>query len=201
MANQTHLEPSSRRVDHVGHSGVHPVSGPWPAGNAPLVEQGQLGHPEQRRTAAAMLSSLNSPGVNLGFARAIFGGYFLYNAANHFMNRQTMTEYARSKNVPLPGLAVLGSGALLALGGLSLLTGIRPTMGASFITAFLAGVSPLMHRFWAVGDEQRMAEMTNFAKNVALIGGACFAAALPQPWPGSVPLTGRHESTALTTTR
>ena len=202
MANQLQPQPLSNRVDHVGRSGVHPISGPWPAGNAALVEQGQLGHPEQRSSVTTTLSKLASPGVSLGFGRAIFGGYFLYNAANHFINRKAMTEYAASKDVPLPTLAVLGSGALLALGGLSLLTGIRPSTGASLITTFLVSVSPIMHNFWAIDDEQqRMAEMVNFTKNMALIGGACFAAAVPQPWPGAVSITCEHESTALTTTR
>jgi len=33
-----------------------------------------------------------------------------------------------------------------------------------------------------------MQEFVNFTKNIALIGGACFAAALPKRWPGSVRL-------------
>jgi uncharacterized membrane protein YphA (DoxX/SURF4 family) len=200
MANELQPQPLSRR-DYVGRSGVHPISGRWPHGSAVLIEQGHLGHPEEHRSTPAVSAALNSPGVSLAFGRAIFGGYFLYNAVNHFMNRTAMTEYARSKSVPLPGLAVVGTGALLAMGGLSLLTGIRPTLGTSLITAFLAGVSPIMHNFWAVDDEQqRMAETVNFAKNMALIGGACLAASVPQPWPGSVSMPS-HETTALTTTR
>ena len=30
----------------------------------------------------------------------------------------------------------------------------------------------------------------NFTKNIALIGGAAFAAAIPEPWPGSTRLDG-----------
>ena len=203
MANPLQAEQTSRKIDHVGHSGVHPMSGPWPTGKAALVEQGHLGHPEQRPSAIpTTLSRLSSSDVSLGFGRVMFGGYFLYNAANHFMNHESMTEYARSRGVPLPGLAVVGCGVLLALGGMSLITGIRPTAGASCITTFLSGVSPIMHNFWAIDDErQRLTEMINFTKNMALIGGACLAAAIPQPWPGSVPLARPHESTALATTR
>ena len=54
------------------------------------------------------------------------------------------------------------------------------------ITTFLAGVSPSMHAFWSEQDPQRrQAEMVNFMKNVALIGGALLAAAEPEPWPYS----------------
>jgi uncharacterized membrane protein YphA (DoxX/SURF4 family) len=81
-------------------------------------------------------------------------------------------------------LAVTASGALILLGGLSLVTGARPKVGASLITAFLLGVSPQMHAFWKESDPQsRMQEMVNFTKNIALVGGAMLAAAFPEPWP------------------
>jgi hypothetical protein len=64
------------------------------------------------------------------------------------------------------------------------------------------GVSPIMHNFWAVEDEHaRMTEAVNFAKNMALIGGACLAASVAEPWPGSIRFERRSGSTALTTTR
>jgi uncharacterized membrane protein YphA (DoxX/SURF4 family) len=55
------------------------------------------------------------------------------------------------------------------------------------IAAFLAGVTPSMHNFWAIDNEQeRMHELVNFTKNIALVGGACLAAAMPEPWPWSL---------------
>jgi putative oxidoreductase len=115
--------------------------------------------------------------------RLIFGSYFLYNGINHFTQTDMLTAYARSKNVAQPELAVLGSGALLVAGGLSVITGVQPRFGAAAITAFLLGVSPKMHDYWNVSDpQQRMAEMVNFTKNMALVGGAFLAAGQPRPW-------------------
>jgi hypothetical protein len=74
MGNQLQSEQLSHDVDHVGRIGVDPVLSPRPAGNAPLVGQGQLRQPEQRQSVAAVLSRLTSPGVSLWFGRAIFGG-------------------------------------------------------------------------------------------------------------------------------
>ena len=51
------------------------------------------------------------------FGRAIFGGFFLYNGINHFLNREMMTGYSASKGVPYPEAAVAASGAMLVLGG------------------------------------------------------------------------------------
>jgi putative oxidoreductase len=110
--------------------------------------------------------------------RLIFGGYFLYNGIHHFTDRETLIAYAKQKGVSWPEAAVLGSGALLVLGGLSLLTG-KQKVGASLVTTFLTGVTPMMHDYWNIEDPgRRMNEMINFTKNLALVGGAAFAAAV-----------------------
>jgi uncharacterized membrane protein YphA (DoxX/SURF4 family) len=109
--------------------------------------------------------------------RVIFGGYFLYNGIHHFTDRNMLIGYARSKGVKYPEAAVLGTGALLIAGGVSLLAG-RQKVGASLVTTFLTGVTPMMHDYWNASDQgQRMNDMINFGKNIALIGGAAFAAA------------------------
>src|SRR5712691_10557893 len=105
--------------------------------------------------------------------RLLFGGYFLYSGINHFKQRGMLAQYASAKKVPNPELAVTASGAVLVAGGASLLLGVKPKLGAAAIIGFLAGVSPIMHDFWRVQDpNQRMNEMINFTKNMALLGGA-----------------------------
>lgn len=118
--------------------------------------------------------------------RIILGGYFLYNAANHFLNLAMMSGYAQSKGVPAPTLAVLGSGFLLLLGGLSLLLGYRPVWGIAFLILFLVPVSFMMHAFWQEGPETRMNEMINFTKNMALVGALLIFVVIPRPWPLSL---------------
>ena len=119
--------------------------------------------------------------------RAIFGGYFLYNGINHLVNEQMMSQYAASKGVAAPDLAVTGSGALLAAGGASVLAGIRPKQGLAAIIGFLVPVTLQMHRFWEETDPtRRMNETINFGKNLALIGAALTMLQIEEPWPISV---------------
>lgn len=126
--------------------------------------------------------------------RAVFGGYFLYNGINHFLERRKLAGYAESKGVPKADLAVELSGAMMIAGGLSLLTGYRPKIGSVLIAAFLAGVSPQMHAFWKESDPQRrQGEMVNFLKNMALVGAAMIAAGSRQPWPLA---DGQHQLAA-----
>jgi putative oxidoreductase len=174
------------QVEHIGRTGIYPASGPYPPGPAEIRGQGELGHPEEHRRQA-LLSGTRAGTLPLLLGRAIFGGFFLYNGINHFRHRQMMTEYARAKKVPAPEVAVMASGAMIAAGGLSLLTGTRPKIGASMIAGFLLGVSPLMHTFWREAEpQQKMNEMTHFTKNMAMLGGAMLAAAVPEPWPYAV---------------
>jgi len=119
--------------------------------------------------------------------RAIFGGFFLYNGINHFLNEQAMSQHAAAKGVAAPDAAVTASGVLLTASGLSVLTGIRPRQGLAAIIGFLVPVTLQMHRFWEETDPaRRMNETVNFAKNVALVGAALTMMQIEEPWPISV---------------
>lgn len=119
--------------------------------------------------------------------RAIFGGFFIYNAINHLSQTETMAQYAASKGVPAPDRAVQATGAMLLAGGLSVVAGVSPRQGLAMLVAFLLPTTLQMHRFWEEEDPQRrMGESVNFAKNIALIGAALALMQIEQPWPASV---------------
>ena len=121
--------------------------------------------------------------------RLLFGGFFLYNGMNHFKNHGTLSQYAGAKKVPAPEVAVGGSGALLLLGGLSIILGLKPRIGAAALLVFLAGVSPAMHDFWNASDpQQRQNDTIHFMKNMALFGAALALMAVQEPWPARVPI-------------
>src|SRR3712207_242988 len=105
--------------------------------------------------------------------RVLFGVFFIVSGINHFTNAGMMSGYAKLKGVPAAYLAVVGTGVMLVLGGLSVLLGLFPIVGLVLIVAFLLPTSVLIHNFWTVGDPQaRAAEQVNFLKNVALAGAA-----------------------------
>ena len=121
--------------------------------------------------------------------RLVFGGFFLYNGVKHFTDRETHVQYAGMKKVPVPELAVTATGVALLVGGSSILLGIKPKIGTAAILGFLLSVSPLMHNFWKIQDpDQRMNELINFTKNMALAGGALALMGVEEPWSASVPL-------------
>ena len=119
--------------------------------------------------------------------RILYGGVLLVMATNHFAHIKPMTDYAQSKGVPMPKLAVLGSGVVLTLGSLSILLGSQTGWGVLLLVVFFVPVTLRMHNFWAVTDDNaKMVEMTQFLKNIALLGTALMFLAIPGPWPYSL---------------
>jgi putative oxidoreductase len=130
--------------------------------------------------------------------RLIFGGFFVMNGVHHLKQTRQLSQYAASKRVPKPAIAVRVTGAALIVGGVSILLGVKPKIGTAAVIGFLAGVSPVMHDFWKQeSPEQRMSQMVNFAKNMALVGGAMALLGVEEPWPASVPVLQPRRSHRL----
>ena len=119
--------------------------------------------------------------------RAIFGGFFVYNGINHLRHSNGMGQYAAAKGVPAAEQAVQATGVMLLAGGLSIMAGLKPRQGLAAVVAFLVPVSLQMHRFWEEPDAQaRQMEMTQFMKNMALVGAALTLMHNSEPWPASI---------------
>jgi uncharacterized membrane protein YphA (DoxX/SURF4 family) len=115
--------------------------------------------------------------------RLIFGGYFLMQGINHFAQKKNLTEYARSKHVTSPELAVSLSGALLAASGICIVLGMLVNIALLALVVFLFITSVVMHAFWK--DTDPMVKMNNhisFMKNMALLGASLMLLSV-ENWP------------------
>ena len=122
--------------------------------------------------------------MNIAFfvGRIIAGIFYLYNGINHFIKFGAMAEYAKSKGVPLAEVAVAVSGLLLLAAAFTIISGIFPEIGVVSLVLFFLPVTFMMHNFWAAAQEQHMAEMINFSKNMALMGSALMFLGIKKPW-------------------
>jgi uncharacterized membrane protein YphA (DoxX/SURF4 family) len=119
--------------------------------------------------------------------RLVVGGFYLYAGIDNLLHLGEKVGYAAFKGVPLPLLSIIVASILLLIGGMSILTGYRPTLGVGAVILFLVPVTLLMHNFWTIADPQmRMIEMHAFQGNVALIGSALLLLGVPQPWAWSL---------------
>ena len=119
--------------------------------------------------------------------RVLVGFFFLVMGMNHFGNLESMTTMVADVGLPAPMVAVVVSGILLVLAGLSFIIGFHPPMGVLAAALFLVPTTLVMHDFWAIEDPAaRQAELTTFLRNIGLLGAVLVFLAIPRPWPMSI---------------
>ena len=115
--------------------------------------------------------------------RIIVGVYWIFGGYAHFAQAQAMIPWTQSKGVPFPGLAVRGSGAMIIVGGLSLMLGLYPLVGVALIVLFIVPVVITMHNFWTIQEPKaRLMDMTFFMKDVCMLGCTLLCVGIPEPW-------------------
>ena len=111
--------------------------------------------------------------IILIIGRVLFALMCVQGGLTHFTKAEAMSGYAQFKGVPAPKLANLVSGAMLFLGGLSVILGVYADLGALLLVAVLLGMAVMMHNFWKAEDPQaKQMETISFFKNVSMAGGA-----------------------------
>jgi putative oxidoreductase len=117
---------------------------------------------------AAPNKGLWGPVVLLG--RICFAVVFILGTMGHF-NGQDL-PYAIQAGVPMAKIMVPLAGVVAVIGGLSILFGYKAKLGGWLIVLFLVPVTLMMHNFWAAPATMRAMQMTNFYKNLSMLGGA-----------------------------
>jgi len=148
-------------------------------------------------------------------ARPLLAGIFVwggYNALRHPAAHAPAAEpvtkpIARATSLPDDTeLLVRANGATMVAGGLLLATGKFPRLASTMLMGTLAPTAAT-HNFWAESDPQAKAgKLTQFIKDVSLMGGLWRAAGDPERKPGvayraklggeSVERSARHASQA-----
>ncbi len=109
--------------------------------------------------------------------RVLFSAIFIMGGVSHFTRLNMMAQYAGAKRVPASKLMVTLTGAMILLGGLSVLLGAYAKIGAWLIFLFLAPTAIMMHNFWTVQDPMAKAtEQAMFMKNLSMAGAALLIA-------------------------
>lgn len=104
--------------------------------------------------------------------RLLFGSGLVALAVRNLTNLDGRIAYADAKGVPLADTLVPAASGLLLGGGLGISTWKLPRLSAGSAAAFLIGVTPVMHDFWAVDADDRGEELTSFLQNLVLLGAA-----------------------------
>lgn len=136
-------------------------------------------------------------GIVLLIGRVLFSFFFIMSGFNHLTKLSMMSAYADSAGVPAPTIAVAVTGLMLLAGGLSVLLGVKPKLGAALLVVFLVPTAFIVHKFWGIADPMMAAnQAAHFWKNITMAGGALMIYGLAELYPGRWPYTvGASRST------
>jgi uncharacterized membrane protein YphA (DoxX/SURF4 family) len=106
--------------------------------------------------------------------RIVFAFLFVASGTmGHLGAYAQLRGYAESKGFPLAGPAVLASGVAITLAGIGIVLGVWADLAALVLVVFLFFTSFFIHAFWREKDPMaRLTEMTQFQKDLALLGAA-----------------------------
>lgn len=99
--------------------------------------------------------------------------------------------YFAKLGFPMPDVMVWVAIAIELGGGILLLLGWKARWAAWLLALFTLIAAFAAHRFWEVDPAQYANQMNHFLKNLAIIGGMLFVAAVG---PGALSVDGRRRS-------
>lgn len=104
-------------------------------------------------------------------ARILIGGIFVYSGSGKLMNISGFAATLASRDVPVPELMSAIGACCEFFGGLALVLGLFHRYAALLMIVFVIVATVISHRFWELGMPARAAQLTQFSKNVAIVGG------------------------------
>ncbi len=111
------------------------------------------------------------------FGRILISPVYILAGISKIMAFSMMLGYVTSAHLPFPKLSLACAAAIELLGGLSILLGFHTELAAWIVFLFMIPTTVLFHLVPAVQNMDRMGNITNVEKNVAIMGGLLLLAA------------------------
>lgn len=119
--------------------------------------------------------------------RVLAGFFFIVMGLNHFTNLGVIAGGLADQGIPAPEVAVVVTGLLLVVAGVLFVIGYHPLLGILAAALFFVPVTLIVHAFWAIDDPAaRQMELSNFLRNIGLLGATLMFVGIRRPWPMSL---------------
>src|SRR5687767_5196286 len=123
--------------------------------------------------------------------RILLSLVFLIAGYRKLMGVAASAGYFAKLGFPMPDVMVWVAIAIELGGGILLVLGWKARWAAWFLALFTVIAAIAAHRFWEVDPAQYANQMNLFLKNLAIVGGMMFVAAVG---PGALSVDGRRRS-------
>jgi len=105
-------------------------------------------------------------------AQIMLAGIFVKGGADAFLHPGGRVDTVQAAGLQNPKAAVELNGAAMAVGGMMLALDIAPKLAAVGLIGCLVPTTIVGHAFWkAEGEAAKKAQLTQFLKNLGLLGG------------------------------
>jgi putative oxidoreductase len=109
--------------------------------------------------------------------RILIGAIFVVSGFSKLTDSAGTIAYMTQAGVPSPEILVYVAGAAELAGGLALVLGFLTRIAALGLFVVMVLINYFMHAFWALEGAEAQAQMVQFMKNLAIMGGlAAFVA-------------------------
>ena len=102
-------------------------------------------------------------------------GIFVHGGWQAFSEPAGRAEKAAKLGLPEPELLTRFSGLNMMISGAALGLGIKPRLAAMSLAGSLVPTTLAGHRFWEEDEGARSGQLTQFLKNLGLLGGLVLA--------------------------
>lgn len=103
--------------------------------------------------------------------RCLMALIFIISGVGKLFGWEQTAAFMAAHGMPLVPVMLLGAILLEAVGGALLLAGYRTQIAALALAVFLIPTTVIFHPFWGVSGPEQQAQLINFLKNLAIIGG------------------------------
>jgi putative oxidoreductase len=103
--------------------------------------------------------------------RALIGSLFFISGINKILGFSYVAGWMASSGVPASTLLLAITIVIEVLGGLMLITGYKARIASIVLALFLVPVTLVFHAFWAADAANFQNQLTQFLKNVSILGG------------------------------
>ncbi len=116
---------------------------------------------------------VNLPFWILELGRILFVTYFIAMGLSHLVHFRQHAAFIAGKGVPLARVATLLTILMMIGGGVLVLFGWHPWIGAALLFGIIFPAPFFLHHFWNETDSySRLSEFAHFIKDLSLAGAA-----------------------------
>lgn len=121
--------------------------------------------------------------------RAFLGALFFISGINKILGFSYVAGWMANSGVPAANLLLAVTIVIEVLGGLMLITGYKARLAAVIMALFLVPVTLVFHAFWSADAANFQNQLTQFLKNLSILGGMLLVIEREQSALASRPVT------------